>query len=75
MEERTSDVAVDPLPPSDGEWQSILIYASLVVISLAAEWVRRLMPPPRVPKDREEEVEAKIEEILEDDEGEGDEDE
>jgi hypothetical protein len=56
---------MNPLPPVDGEWRSLFIYASVVAISIAAEWLRRIMPPPRLLESKEEKLLKKVEEILE----------
>lgn len=37
----------DALPPGDNSWRSVAVYALITAIALSAEYLRRVMPPPR----------------------------
>lgn len=37
----------DAMPPGDSSWRSILAYFVITAIALSAEYIRRIMPPPR----------------------------
>ena len=40
-------VMSDALPPGDSSWRSVAVYAIITLIALSAEYIRRIMPPPR----------------------------
>lgn len=44
---RSFQIMSDALPPGDSSWKSILAYFVITAIALSAEYIRRIMPPPR----------------------------